>query len=100
MTGIRCKGGIFKPASFDQQDGHLTLALSGRNVRPQLLPFRVGGMHGRADMRTTRRTMPRERVISPDEFERLLQRAEKFQKLHGPQMLAKLRPARKRASAA
>jgi hypothetical protein len=51
-------------------------------------------------MRITRRAIPRERVISPDEFERLLQRAEKFQKLRGPQMLAKLRPARKRASAA
>jgi hypothetical protein len=51
-------------------------------------------------MRTSRRTIPGERILSADEFERLLQRAEKFQKLRGPQMLAKLRPARKRASAA
>jgi hypothetical protein len=51
-------------------------------------------------MRTTRRTIARERVLSPDEFERLLQRAEKFQKLHGPHTLMKMRPAHKRASAA
>jgi hypothetical protein len=43
-------------------------------------------------MRTTRRTIPRERVLSADEFERLLQRAEKFQKLHGPQAPVKLHP--------
>lgn len=49
-------------------------------------------------MRTTRRTIPGERIFSADEFERLLQRAEKFQKLHGPLQLAKLRPPRKRAA--
>jgi len=51
-------------------------------------------------MQTTRSTISRERVLSPDEFERLLQRAEKLQKLHAAPMVAKLRPARKRPSAA
>ena len=51
-------------------------------------------------MRTIRRTIAPERVLSPDEFERLLQRAEKFQKLHGPHMLAKALPPRKRRASA
>ena len=51
-------------------------------------------------MRTTRRTIYPERTLSPDEFERLLQCAEKFQKLHGAHMLIKFRPFRKRPASA
>jgi hypothetical protein len=41
-----------------------------------------------------------ERPISSKEFERLLQRAEKLQKLGAPRMLGKLPPARKRPASA
>ena len=53
-------------------------------------------------MRTKLRPAPVGRTISPEEFERLLQRAEKFQKLHayGPQVLAKPRTSPKRAAPA
>jgi hypothetical protein len=47
-------------------------------------------------MRTTRRTICSEHVLSPEEFERLLQSAEKFQKLHRPQLLNKRHPRRQR----
>ncbi|MGA9882526.1 MAG: hypothetical protein WBQ34_02280 [Candidatus Acidiferrales bacterium] len=54
-------------------------------------------------MRTTRRAGDADRVLSPQGFERLLQRAEAFQKIqkpHGPQLLGKLRPSPKRAASA
>ncbi len=54
-------------------------------------------------MRTTRRSASVERILSSQEFERMLQQAANFQKrqkIPGPQLLDKQRLAHKRAPAA
>jgi hypothetical protein len=50
-------------------------------------------------MRTPRRTTSGDRTLSPIQFERMLQRAERFQKLYGPNLLPKPRPSPKRPAA-